>query len=255
MKIKSGAGTDMRRYACGMAVAMFLLVGAPSGWSQQQYLYTPAELGAEGASQGRDGILVQDVEVKKGDTLFKISHKFSGHGSYYSQILLFNAIRNPNRIYPGEVFKIPVSRKTVPGQLDKAPVKNEKSAGHAGDVAVPQNKQVAAVRTAAPVSKNPVRHMKKNEVSREKRRGGREKAAESAKKLASREHQHMVATTGDSASGQKLFERAAKAYRENDCRAALKLFDRFLVTNQTSPLAADASLYKADCYLKLSNQN
>ncbi len=234
---------------------MFLLVGAHSGWSQQQYLYTPAALGGEGVSQGKDGILVRDVEVKKGDTLYKISHKFSGRGSYYPQILLFNEIKNPNRICPGEVFKVPVSRKTAPEQLDKAPAKNEKSAGQGGDVAVPHNEQVSAVPAAAPASKKAARHMKKNAVSREKRREAREKAAEPAKKRASSERRHVLAATGDSDSGQKLFERAAKAYRQDDCRAALELFDRFLAANRTSPLAADASLYKADCYLKLSNQN
>jgi TolA-binding protein len=58
----------------------------------------------------------------------------------------------------------------------------------------------------------------------------------------------------DGASGQKLFERAITAYRKDDCRTALELFDRFLSAHPSSPLAADATLYKAECYLKQSGQ-
>ncbi len=53
---------------------------------------------------------------------------------------------------------------------------------------------------------------------------------------------------------QKLFETAVKAYRQDDCRTALELLDRYLADNSGSPLAADATLYKAECYLKLSAQ-
>jgi outer membrane protein assembly factor BamD (BamD/ComL family) len=58
----------------------------------------------------------------------------------------------------------------------------------------------------------------------------------------------------EAASGQKLFESAVKAYRQDDCHAALELLDRYLADHSGSPLAADATLYKADCYLKLSAQ-
>ncbi|MFZ2949775.1 MAG: hypothetical protein WA003_09860, partial [Desulfuromonadaceae bacterium] len=54
--------------------------------------------------------------------------------------------------------------------------------------------------------------------------------------------------------GQELFEEAVTSYRQDNCRTALELLDRFLVGNPDSPLAADANLYKADCYLKLSAQ-
>jgi TolA-binding protein len=55
-------------------------------------------------------------------------------------------------------------------------------------------------------------------------------------------------------AGQQLFEKAVKAYRQDDYREALELFDRYLTDNPGSPMAADASLYKAECYLKLSAQ-
>ena len=58
----------------------------------------------------------------------------------------------------------------------------------------------------------------------------------------------------DSVIGQQLYEKAVKAYRRDDWRTALELFDRYLADNSGSPLAADANLYKAECYLKLSAQ-
>jgi hypothetical protein len=60
--------------------------------------------------------------------------------------------------------------------------------------------------------------------------------------------------TTETASGQILFESAVKAYRLDDCHKALELLDRYLADHSGSPLAADATLYKADCFLKLSAQ-
>ena len=51
-----------------------------------------------------------------------------------------------------------------------------------------------------------------------------------------------------------LYDRAFAAYRRGDCKTALELFDRYLAEQPASSQAADASLYKADCYLKLSGQ-
>lgn len=47
--------------------------------------------------------------VQKGDTLWKIAKQFYGNGSQYSKIVSANSdkIKNPNLIYPGQVFSIP----------------------------------------------------------------------------------------------------------------------------------------------------
>lgn len=58
----------------------------------------------------------------------------------------------------------------------------------------------------------------------------------------------------EATAGQRLFEEAVTSYRKDDCLAALELLDRFLAGNPGSPMAADANLYKAECYLKLSVQ-
>jgi len=245
----------MIRIACGMAVAMFLLAGTSTGWSQQQYLYSPEAVGAEVKTPGKDGILVREVPVQKGDTLFGISRKFSGHGSYYPQILLFNKILDPNKIYPGDVFRIPVSRDHQAGPVQKRVEHGGHTAVSHKTAVTPLHKQVPAAQPAEAVTEISIHDLKKAETVKDKKRESKDKAG-TAKKQATAAKQHATATgASDSASGPKLFERAVKAYRQDDYRTALELFDRYLEENRTSPLAADASLYKAECYLKLSSQN
>ena len=218
----------MMRYVCGMVMATLLFVDVQSGWSQQQYLYSPAAVAAEGATQSKDGILVQEVAVQRGDTLYRISRRFSGHGSYYPQILLFNDIKDPNKIYPGNVFRVPVARNRMPRPVDKARSYGDRT-GHG----VTTQQSVVAAPSGAPVPEVSTSDLKKADATKEKQ---------------------LAALAADATAGQKLFEQAVKAYRRDDCRAALESFGRFLAQNQSSPLAADASLYKADCYLRLSNQ-
>lgn len=44
--------------------------------------------------------------VKRGDTLWDIARKYLGSGTKYPQIAQENGIKNPNLIYPGQVFRI-----------------------------------------------------------------------------------------------------------------------------------------------------
>jgi LysM repeat protein len=231
----------MIRFVCGIAVAASLLANIPStGWCQNYYLYAPTSIDAPGSVQGKDGVLVQDVAVQKGDTLYGLSRKFSGRGSYYPQILLFNDIKDPNKIYPGEVFKVPVSHKTA----ENSPVVHDTTVAPApAAVSVPEQKPVAVATPA------PVKEVKKMEVVRDKKHVTKEKTVAPSKKQTNADKQPTASTS----AAQQTYENAVKAYRQDDCKTALELFDRFLNENPASPLAADASLYKAECYLKLSN--
>jgi nucleoid-associated protein YgaU len=49
------------------------------------------------------------VIIRRGDTLWRISHRVYGHGVRYSTIYLANEskISDPNRIWPGQVFGVP----------------------------------------------------------------------------------------------------------------------------------------------------
>jgi hypothetical protein len=126
MKTNWETGTDMTGYVFGLVMAIILLAGVTPGWSQQQYLYAPRPVAAEEKVRKEDGILVQEVPVKKGDTLSRISRRFSGHGSYFPQILLFNDIKNPDRIYTGTTLKIPVSRSSLTGQAAPSLMQSKK---------------------------------------------------------------------------------------------------------------------------------
>ncbi|WP_322418580.1 LysM peptidoglycan-binding domain-containing protein [Mesorhizobium huakuii] len=53
------------------------------------------------------------VIIRRNDTLWRISRRVYGHGVRYSTIYLANQdqIRDPNRIWPGQVFKVPEKSK------------------------------------------------------------------------------------------------------------------------------------------------
>jgi TolA-binding protein len=233
MKTSWETGTDMTGYIFGLLMAIVLFAGVTPGWSQQQYLYASRPVAAEEKVRKEDGILVEEVPVKKGDTLSRISRRFSDHGSYYPQILLFNEIKDPNRIYTGTTLRIPVSRSGVAGQAANAPIKGG----------------VTAVPPAAPLSDSSTGDLKKSTAAVEKKRGRRHAHAHSHAGSVGKQ-----AAAVSAASEQKQFERAIKTYRQGDYRRALELFDRFLADYPASALAADASLYKAECYLKQSSQ-
>ena len=63
------------------------------------------------------------VIIRKGDTLWRISRETYGAGNRYTVIYLANGdqIRNPDRIYPGQVFRMPEERQSageVPGAVN-----------------------------------------------------------------------------------------------------------------------------------------
>ena len=227
----------MTQRVAGITLAIALLAGITPGWCQQYYLYAPHAVAAEEKAKNNDGVLVQEVSVKKGDTLYGLSRTFNGHGTYFPQILLFNDIKDPNLIYPGNVLRIPVSRNGA--------------AQPALDHQVHQ--LLPVVPSVDPVSASTAGEPKKGAAAEEKKREvRRSKAAVPAATPAKSAKQPTAATAA--ASEQKLYERAIKSYRQEDYRTALEQFDRFLADYPSSALAADASLYKAECYLKQSNQ-
>ena len=269
MKINWETGTDMARHACRAAVVWLFLSLVPPVWGGQYFLYSPRPINPEETKDAKDGVLVREVEVRQGDTLSGISLKNSGHGAYYPQILLFNDIKDPDLIHAGDTLKVPVTKGQPAGEEGAASKHKMKAAHKAG-----------RKHTAAPVAGRPVRgqlselaageakpsaeRKKKRAVARQaQEQVGRGAAApvapqpsvaEEARPVVVSRQQEQAQAGTDAAAGQRLFERAIKAYRQNDCGTALDLFDRFLASYPSLPQAADASLYKADCYLKLSGQ-
>lgn len=61
------------------------------------------------------------VIIRKGDSLWRISRRVYGQGVRYSNIYLANQdqIQDPDRIWPGQVFKVPVTAKDgAPADMD-----------------------------------------------------------------------------------------------------------------------------------------
>jgi LysM repeat protein len=216
-----------------IVIALITCMALPA-WGEQSFLYSPRPVTRGQSTASPDGILVRELEIQKGDTLTGLSRKFNGRGMYFPQILLFNSIKNPDLIYTGKTLRIPVMQK------DRAAVTS----------AVP-----------APAQELSLGDLKKvvNGIN-----GTKRKRAKTAAKV---NNHPAVATPASlqpeagkdtkctaSAAGQEIFEAAVMAYRQDDCRTAVELFDSYLADNPGSPLAADANLYKADCYLKLSAQ-
>ena len=261
---------------CRIAACVFLVSFVSPCWSGQTLLYTPQPAPPSQKVSSPAGILVQEIEVQKGDSLYSLSRKFSGRGMYYPQILLFNSLKNPHLIHPGELLKIPVGHRPtadlntneIPVKLTPAPHKKvlDKVPPH-----VPSTKSSAAPAASPAGFDLTVSDLKAagggtSSPRQPKRRGTNSsssvQAATPQKQEAARVTTHAVpsppprsnTTITEAEQGQKLFEAAVKAYRRDDCRSALELLDRYLASNSASPLAADATLYKAECYLKLSAQ-
>lgn len=234
---------------------MLLFSLALPAWGQQYYLYEPRPLTVEEKNQATAGVLVTEVSVQKGDTLYDISRKFSGHGMYYPQILLFNKIKNPNLIYPGNTLKVPVtheSNRTEQAPSKKPSIKSKK---------LGNDDRTVSPKPALPGYEIPLSDLNKLDKGKNKAGISKTRSVGKGRDITKNEKAVVSGTagsspglSGDSAASQKLFEKAVKAYRQNNFRSALELFDQYLAANSNSPLAADASLYKAECYLKLSSQ-
>ncbi len=265
----------MTPYTFRTIVTTLVFCAAQTSWAQQYLLYAPQPAATVQKSPSQEGIIVQEIEVQKGDTLYGLSRKFSGRGMYFPQILLFNTIKNPNLIYPGNKLKVPVTQdetivkntdskplgiphKTkVPGD-EKAQLKTESVQPNVAPPLPAQNTELSLheLKAAASAKSSKIAPKKKTAIQSRKKMPPESASVTnlSAPLPASHAPQASPNRAADAASGQKLFEAAVKAYRIDDCRTALELLDRYLVDNSGSPLAADANLYKAECYLKLSSQ-
>jgi len=271
----------MTRNACSSMVALMLISLAAPVLGQQYYLYSPKAIGAEEKVRPQDGVLVQEIPIQKGDTLSGISRKFSGKSHYYPQILLFNDIKNPNLIYTGDNLKVPVGKQEHQQRETGAVQRRKKGKHRSGKSHGKAPAAAAAKKTAAapqpsgqsgtelsPSDLLPVDSGRKAKRTAREQRTPRVPEAKPAIKAQPRtetvpsrnaaikapRQEQQSAPVAEPTAASKLFEQAVKAYRQDDCRTAIELFDRFLVDNASSPLAADASLFKADCYLKQSNQ-
>jgi LysM repeat protein len=182
-----------------------LLAPAFSG-AEEYLLYTPKPAaGDQVPASPKEGILVRTVTVKRGDTLKNLSRKHIGVASWFPQVLLFNSVKNPDLIHPGERLLFPVPKS-----------------------------QPAPAKKSHKVKSRHVQH----QVSHRRHKAG----------VGSQSSPSRAAILDE----QETYQRARRAYLDGDCRKGLELFDSFLRRFPNSNLAADVSLYRADCLLRLS---
>lgn len=197
----------MRLTGLRLALTVLLLAGATASFgADYRYIPHPAD------STDQEGILVREVTVKRGDTLSRLSKQYAGRGYYYPQILLFNTIRNPHLIYPGQVLRVPLAQKTKPPGPKRS--RPEPAAAIEPVFAAPEQKPASA----------PLRH-----------------AFDGADQPVSPE--------------RRAFDAAQTAFNAGDCALAIQQYDRFINRYPASALLPEATLNRAECYLKLSAQD
>lgn len=236
----------MTRHRRSAMIALLIISAASSAvFGGDYYIYSPKQVveSQEGVLPvGKEEILVKEILIKKGDTLTKLSRKFSGRGSYYPQILLFNDIKNPDLIYAGDTLKVPAGKER-PTDAVRSVTPEEGQ---------PEKKYSATVE---PVEQAQLHKPAGRKKMKGRKRSDSKKAEKKPFSSARGTEKSSPAQTASSKTDNDktmLFEQAVSAYRQNDCTKAVSLFDRFLAKNETSPLAAEASLLKAECLLKLS---
>jgi len=342
----------MTRHAYNIFIVVLILSFAPKAWAEQYFIYSPKSVPQEQAKQTKDGILVRSVPVQNGDSLYSISQKITGRGMYYPQILLFNDIKNPHDIRPGDTVRVPIPKdrpvtveQNVPGQKGNVSIPATKEPPAAEAKKVPADKRVPVKQLAKAPAKHsgavPVAAAKRPSgvkpgsgqlselalsefkpsapaAGKKKRIAARPESTNASKPLRSEsswkektlalkkqpiteeevrpslatrqpelrqairipispeEIRPMIAAARfqdvepayqtsqpppmqplsamESSDSQRLFEQAIKAYRQDDCIKALDLFGNFLSVYPDLPQASDATLYKAECFMKLSKQ-
>jgi len=198
--------------------------------SSEYMLFSPRPLEGELLMPERGkGILVQRITIKRGDTLSQISREFSGRSSYFPQILLFNNITNPDLIFTGKELLVPVSKLDADSKTS-SPEKTVPSSKHKNSLRKKQRADLPEAKTAVPTKRK--QRAVADKPSPEKQLPGSE----------------LSVTNGE----QDSYTKAVTAFGRADYPKALALFDRFLEQYPASSMAADASLYKAECLLNLS---
>lgn len=219
-----------------VSILLMLLAGMPAlSMAADEYnLYTPHKVASgQAPATPNEGVLTRTITIKRGDTLWQLSRKYTGLGSYYPQILPFNTIDNPDLIYAGKSLQIPVPR----GASAEAPAAQPEKPAKRGKWAKEGRKATSHKATQKKVADKPAVAPRRSPAA--------ETPTTPSAGAAS-----QPATSG--AGSQGLYQHAVTIYKKGEYRQALDAFDAFLARYPDSPLAADATLYRADCYMKLS---
>ena len=228
-----------------VASSLVLSLASLASAGGAEYLrYAPQPSEGKPLSGPDEGILVKRITIEKGDTLYSLSRKYSGKGTYFSQILLFNEIDNPNLIYAGKGLLVPLP--SGQGEGVAAPARH---AGH-GAKGKTESKRQAVITTAPKGSKE-----SKQQVVKVPQAAPRPASAPKASEASVTKAPSPPPSTrkGDETE-QTLFEKGVSAYKSGQYQQSLDAFDRFLARYPASPLVPDATLYRADALMKMAGQ-
>ena len=225
--INSGTGIDMRLLILNIFLLFsFFAVTSVAAWGED-YLYLPQPVtrGEQDPSR-KDGVLVRELVVKKRDTLSGISKKTSGKGFYYPQILLFNNIKNPHLIHPGDILRVPVASRG-------------KASGRAAE-------KVSASALPLPTSGKRTEKAYVTSVS--------PPAKQLTVKSADTPEVSFAEQISIGYEEQSLYAKALASAKKGACRESVEMFNQFIRLYPKSALLPEATLNRAECYLNMSNQ-
>lgn len=246
-RISWGTGTDMKStYGLVASSLVLALSTAPCISAGEYLLYAPGPSEGKKPSGPDEGVLVKSITIRKGDTLYSLSRKYSGKGPYYPQILLFNEIINPNLIYAGNKILVPVKGEEKEAGATKPENKSEAVKEHKRSRK--RGKSAAVTTTARPVEE-------KRQVSEKPTvlpKVGTETKITSSPKPAVEARVQSVRKSEE--GEQALYEKGISAYKTGAYQQSIDTFDSFLSKYPASPLVPDVTLYRADALLKLSAQ-
>jgi LysM repeat protein len=187
----------------------FLFSYAVPANSDEYYLYAPKPVEtAQVPPNPADGVLVKNITIRRGDTLSALSREYAGRGAYYPQILLFNKIKNPNRIFAGNKLLVPLQR-------------------------------TAKAETFTGKGKRKAKSRRKARVSRRAR---------------ATTPSSTIPRGSTDVAEQTLYINAVKLFENREYQKSLAEFSGFLTKYPNSSHVADAMLYRAECYAKLSGR-
>jgi len=211
-------------------------------------LYAPGPSDGKVSAGPKEGVLVRSITIQKGDTLYSLSRKLNGQGTYYPQFLLFNEILDPNLIYAGNKLLVPVP----PGEKGEKVLQRLKTdqPARAAEKAKEPRRETRAV-PAPPVAREAKRDSKQAAVAKPKQSVPAQ-TVPAAKPAATPTKSPAAKSAAD--SEQALFEKGVSAYKSGAYQQSLDAFERFLSRYPSSALVPDATLYRADALLKLAGQ-
>ena len=191
----------------GVSIALvIILAGAISSAAvgDEYYLYKPDKIQKQNIPTPGDGVLTKTITIQSGDTLSKLSRKFSGRSAFFPQILLFNRIKNPDLIFAGAQLRVPLTQSVAVSRTTEE-----------------ENKGEAEVK----------KHSARNHAKK-----------------------YGKLPAGNDRVERRLYKRGVTAFAAGHYHNALDVFNEFLATYPNSTDAAEASLYQAECYMKLSGE-